>query len=313
MQKTIKMQIIFMQIMQQTSQSVIINFNKQQEDTMALQLFDRIYSKRPGFGASSQKIADFLINNLPDSNHRSIQELADEIDTSISTISRFAKRIGYDNYPELQLAIKQQLDNPDQVSADIDKHDSNMLVAEKVFRSNSSSLNKTFDLLSESSLNQAVELIAHCQQLIFFGLGASEVVALDGYHKFLRTQVESVFNSDYHMSLMQAAKMDEKDCAIVISHSGQNLDTLKMARILKENHVPIIVITSFSSSALAQLGTVTFYSASDDSKYRSQALSSLISQMSIIDCLYMSVMRDEARHNSPKLSRINSVIEQTRE
>ncbi|KRL55467.1 gluconate operon transcriptional regulator [Paucilactobacillus oligofermentans DSM 15707 = LMG 22743] len=247
------------------------------------------------------------------SNHKSIQELADSIDTSVSTISRFAKRIGYDNYPELQLAIKQQLDNPDIAAVDIDNHDPNILVAEKVFRSNSSSLNKTFDLLTETSLNKAVDLIKNCQKLTFFGLGASEVVALDGYHKFLRTQVEAIFNSDYHMALMQAAKMDENDCAIVISHSGQNLDTLKMARILKENRVPIIVITSFSASTLAKLGTTTFYSVSDDSKYRSQALSSLISQMSIIDCLYMSVMRDESKHNSPKLARINSVIKQTRE
>jgi len=280
---------------------------------MALQLIDRIYSKRPSLGASSRKIADFILDNLQDSNHKSIQELADSIDTSVSTISRFAKSLGYANYPELQLAIKQQLNVPDFISSDIDNNDPNILVAKKVFQSNSSSLDKTMDLLSETSLTKAINLIEQCNSLSLFGLGASHVVALDGYHKFLRTQVNTVFNSDYHMSLMQAAKMDDQDCAIIISHSGQNLDTLKIARILKENNVPTIVITSFSTSKLSKLGTVAFFSVSDDSKYRSQALSSLISQMSIIDCLYMSVMRDEAGRNSPKLSRINSVIKQTRE
>ncbi|WP_137598140.1 MurR/RpiR family transcriptional regulator [Paucilactobacillus kaifaensis] len=280
---------------------------------MALQLIERIYSKYDTFGTSSRKIADFLLHNLTTSNRQSIQALADQIDTSVSTISRFAKRLGYASYPELQLAIKQQLQQPETISADIDRTDPNILVAQKVFSSNSSSLSKTLDLLSESKLTKAVSLIQQCQRLSFFGLGASDVVALDAYHKFLRTQVNAVFNTDYHMALMQAAKMDENDCAIVISHSGRNLDTLKMARILKSNHVPIIVITSFSSSELAKLGDTTFYSVSDDSKYRSQALSSLISQMSIIDCLYMSVMRDEAATSSPKLAKINSVIKQTRE
>lgn len=280
---------------------------------MALQLIERIYSKYDTFGTSSRKIADFLLHNLTTSNRQSIQALADQIDTSVSTISRFAKRLGYANYPELQLAIRQQLQQPETIAADIDRTDPNILVAQKVFSSNSASLNKTLDLLSESKLTHAVSLIQQCQRLSFFGLGASDVVALDAYHKFLRTQVNAVFNTDYHMALMQAAKMDEHDCAIVISHSGRNLDTLKMARILKSNHVPIIVITSFSSSDLAKLGDTAFYSVSDDSKYRSQALSSLISQMSIIDCLYMSVMRDEAATASPKLAKINSVIKQTRE
>ncbi|BAP86579.1 gluconate operon transcriptional regulator [Paucilactobacillus hokkaidonensis JCM 18461] len=280
---------------------------------MALQLTERIYSNYDSFGTSSRKIADFLLHNLATSNHRSIQALADQIDTSVSTISRFAKRLGYASYPELQLAISQQLQQPENLSADIDRTDPDILVAQKVFNSNSSSLNKTLDLLSESKLTNAVSLIQKCQRLSFFGLGASDVVALDAYHKFLRTQVNAVFNTDYHMALMQAAKMDEYDCAIVISHSGRNLDTLKMAHILKDNHVPIIVITSFSSSELAKLGDTTFYSVSDDSKYRSQALSSLISQMSIIDCLYMSVMRDEAANGSTKLDKINSVIKRTRE
>jgi DNA-binding MurR/RpiR family transcriptional regulator len=280
---------------------------------MALQLMERLSSKYNDLGSSSRKVADFLINNLEDCHDLSIQEFAQASVSSVSTVSRFAKKLGYSNYPEFQLAIGQQIAQPAIISADINSEDPNILVAQKVFSSNSSSLNKTLDLLSEASLNKAVSLIENCHSLSFFGLGASDVVALDAYHKFLRTQVNAVFNTDYHMALMQAAKMDGQDCAIVISHSGRNLDTLKMAKILKNNHVPMVVITSFSSSELAKLGDVTFYSVSDDSKYRSQALSSLISQMSIVDCLYMSVMRDESDKASPKLAKINTVIKQTRE
>ena len=109
---------------------------------MALQLTERIYSNYDSFGTSSRKIADFLLHNLATSNHRSIQALADQIDTSVSTISRFAKRLGYASYPELQLAISQQLQQPENLSADIDRTDPDILVAQKVFNSNSSSLNK---------------------------------------------------------------------------------------------------------------------------------------------------------------------------
>lgn len=280
---------------------------------MALQLVERIHSKYDTFGASSRKVADYLLDNLDGSNHQSIQRLAEKSGTSVATISRFAKNVGYANFADFQGAITRQLKTPENLAADIDSTDPNILVAQKVFSSNSSSLNKTLDLLSEEKLNAAIDMIKGCRSLSFFGLGASDVVALDAYHKFLRTQVNAVFNTDYHMALMQAAKMDQHDCAIIISHSGRNLDTLKMAKILKENNVPMIVVTSFSSSELAKMGTVTFYSVSDDSKYRSQALSSLISQMSIVDCLYMSVMRDETGKNSPRLNRINDVIKQTRE
>lgn len=49
----------------------------------------------------------------------------------------------------------------------------------------------------------------------------------------------------------------------------------------------MIVITSFPESPLASYGDVKFFSISEDSKFRSEALLSLTSQLAINDCLYM--------------------------
>lgn len=98
------------------------------------------------------------------------------------------------------------------------------------------------------------------RKLFFFALGGATPIALDAYHKFLRTPLDVEFNLEYYMQLLREGKLTENSCAFIVSHSGENPDILRITDILQKNKVPIIAITSFTNTSLSKAANYTFIS-----------------------------------------------------
>lgn len=252
---------------------------------MPLNVKKRIANIYPSLGYQSKIVVDYILQKGTNFISKTVKQIAEECNVSTATVSRLAQQLGYANLSQLKWSVANELDEQYVVS-EIQDDDSPKTVAKKTLQSNIEALNNTFELMDESDLSKAVKLITNAHTLGFFGLGGSNIAALDAYHKFLRVPINSIHDSEYHMSLMQAARMSNNDCAIIISHTGDDTDTLLLADTLQSKKVPMIVITSFPESPLADYGDVKFFSISEDSRYRSEALLSLTSQVAINDCLY---------------------------
>lgn len=132
-----------------------------------------------------------------------------------------------------------------------------------------------------------MEILLNASTCGFFGLGGSNAVALIAFHKFLRMPLHCVYHQDFHFQQMQAAKLTSDDCAFVISHTGKNRDTMHLVEILKSRGVPIIALTSFASSPLAKAADVALISISEEISFRPEAVASTVSQISLLDALFM--------------------------
>ncbi len=110
----------------------------------------------------------------------------------------------------------------------IQQSDNELTMARKVFDSNLTTLTDTRKLLQEEDLKQAVQMIDSAKRLFFFGVGGSEIVAADAYHKFLRSPISVVHSADYHIQLMEAALLTPEDCALLISHTGKSKETIEL-------------------------------------------------------------------------------------
>lgn len=251
------------------------------------QITERIKKDYDRMGSSSQKVADLIMKNTTTISSMTLAQLAKKSGVSLATVSRFAKDMGYQNFSQFKWALNSQVENPLAIDNEISDHDTLKTVSQKVLNANIETLTETFDLLHEEDLYAARQLIVNAKNLSFFGLGGSNIVAFDAYHRFLRVPLYVSYNSEYHMALMQASKLTKGDCAIVISHSGSNKDTINIAEILKKRDVPIIVITSTPKSALTAYGEICFFSISKSLQYRQKAFLSMTSQLAITECLYM--------------------------
>lgn len=261
-----------------------------------------------------KEIADYILKNGSFDSGLTINALAKDANVSISSISRFAKMLGYQNFQDFKLSLvtSSSDETSESLFQDITPEDTYMTMTQKIFNGNISTLTATEQVLTENQLSAATNIINQSDSIGFFGLGASSIVAQDGYHKFLRSDKRPFFTSDYHMQLMLATKMTSNDCAIVISHSGENKDMLRLISELRKNNVKIIGITSYGNSTLTSLVDVCLLSISDETQYQNEALHAIIAQISLVDTLFLiTAVRDE-KQTSNVFKEIRHTINLTR-
>ncbi|WP_214703223.1 MULTISPECIES: MurR/RpiR family transcriptional regulator [unclassified Exiguobacterium] len=248
-----------------------------------------------------QRIADYILKQPEKIIHHTINQVAEDLDVAESTVFRFCQRVGFKGYQALKIALASDVVAPLQdIHEDITEMDTALEVAEKIFSTNGKTIESTRQILEASSLEKAIELFLTARRIEFFGSGGSAVVALDAYHKFVRSglQVSAILES--HMQLMSASQLTTEDVAVVISHSGASKETLDIAKLLKEKGVPMIAITNYAKSPLSKFADVSLYTVSQETAFRSEALVSRIAELSLVDALFTTVMmrRGEAARTS---------------
>ncbi|MGI1820905.1 MurR/RpiR family transcriptional regulator [Exiguobacterium sp. TRN 1102] len=238
-----------------------------------------------------QRIADYILKQPEKIIHHTINQVADDLDVAESTVFRFCQRVGFKGYQALKIALASDVVAPLQdIHEGITETDTALEIAEKIFSTNGKTIESTRQILEGTSLEKTVELFLGARRIEFFGSGGSAVVALDAYHKFVRSglQVSAILES--HMQLMSASQLTTADVAVVISHSGASKETLDIAKLLKEKGVPMIAITNYAKSPLSKLADVSLYTVSQETAFRSEALASRIAELSLIDALFTAVM-----------------------
>lgn len=257
-----------------------------------------------------QVIADYILENPSKVSHSSISDLANDLGIADSTFFQFTKKIGYNGFKDFKMAMLIQEKDVSAISIheNIQKTDTKITMAHKVFDSNITTILNTKELLQEKDLIQAVNMINNSNRLYLFGVGGSEIVATDAYHKFLRSPATVVHSTDYHIQLMEASLLTPNDSVICISHSGNSKETIEIAEVAKKCGAKIIVVTSQAGSPLAKLGDVVFLSVSEETEFRSEALTSRISQLIIIDSLYVILMFINNEKSQDSISKVRNVI-----
>lgn len=270
-----------------------------------------IQTNYPTMTKKEKKIADYLLNNPEEAKNKSISAIAEICGVAESTVFLFAKKIGLSGFKELTVLLSN--DSKKKVFEGIYEEDSIQSITEKVIEASTQSLTTTSSLIDFEQLEGAVDLLINAKKVSLFALGGSAPIALDGYHKFLRSPLEVEFTVDYHMQLLNAGKLTRESCAIIVSHSGKNSDILRVADVLHKNQVPIILITGFNNTALVKKSNYTFIATTEELKYKNVGIyTRRIPQMLIMDLLFTLVMISDKTDSIPSLDKIQNAMHFTK-
>ncbi|EOT49359.1 MULTISPECIES: MurR/RpiR family transcriptional regulator [Enterococcus] len=269
-----------------------------------------IKSMYTNLSEKEKKIADFILENPVVVGSNSINDLSETLEIAPSTIFQFTRKIGYQGFKDFKLALLTQGRSETEITIHENIYDSDSLLtkAQKVFDTNISTLLDTRKFLDQVALEQALEYLKDAEAVYFFGVGGSEIVATDAYHKFLRAPLRVHHSTDYHIQLMEASLMKPSDCAILISHTGRSHETIEIAKAAREAGAKLIVLTSSSQSPLALLGDAVFVSIAEETEFRSEALSSRIAQLSILDSLYVILMFERKKASKESMAKVRKRI-----
>jgi len=251
---------------------------------------DRIREKYSDLRIAEQKAAKYILENPMDIIHFSITELAESSKVSETTIFRLCNKLEYKGYQDLKISLAGAIVKPmENIHEDIKENDDMYMIMHKVLNCNIYSIEKTMKINKSKELEKAVELILNADQLMFFGMGGSATIAADAYHKFIRTGIKCVCNSDSHWQAMFASIAKENDTLIAFSNSGSNKDLIETINIARKKGVKIISVTSYVKSPIAKVSDIVLESYGKEAMYRSEAMESRITSLILMDCLYLGV------------------------
>lgn len=247
-----------------------------------------IYTQLSG---KEQQIADYMLEHASQIIHLSITELADQCQVADATVFRLCRRLGFRGYQAFKIALASEVTNPKQtIHQEINLDDDDLgSIAEKIFTANMDTIRDTQQIIEKDELAKIVSCLEKANRIEFYGSGGSAVIAQDAYHKFMRTGIPCVHHADAHYQVMSASLLTQGAVVVGISHSGSNKDILEALRIAKKAGAKTIGITSYGKSPLVRLADMCLYTTSRETVFRTEALSSRLAQLSLIDLLYVAV------------------------
>jgi RpiR family transcriptional regulator, carbohydrate utilization regulator len=269
----------------------------------------RIRSHYSQFSEKEKMIAEFIIANPEKIIHSTISGVAEELNVADATVFRFCKRLGFKGYQAMKISLASDLVTPiKDIHETINEEDSEGVIAQKVFRSNIRTLEDSLSMLNEEMFTKAIRGMIGARRIEFYGTGGSGFVAMDAHHKFLRTGMTTTAYNDPHMQLISASQLTDADVIVFISHSGSNKDLLEVLDVAKKNRVTTIAITHFAKSPLSNGVDIPLFTVSQETEYRSEALASRISQLSIVDALYVNTMMKRKDLSKSSLQKMRDAI-----
>lgn len=265
----------------------------------------RIKNLYPTMGNAEIKVADWILKNTSQVAERSIIELAELTGASEATIARFARRLGYGGFQEMKISVARDTANESKIIHEkVQKSDTCAEIFGKVMSGIEETFMHTSRVLDPEKLERAAEIIHNARKVLVIGLGASASVAMDAAHKFLREGVDCTFSADNHMQVILASHLCEKDAVLAISHSGESRDILEALEVASSCGAATVSISNYGKNPIEKYSDICLYTASDETQFRTLALSSRIAQLTIIDTMYLYIAM---RRDKAALAAINKV------
>lgn len=250
-----------------------------------------IRSRLDTWSAKERRVASFILDHPGDAVNPSIEELAEKIGVSESTLFRFVRKLGYGGYQGFRIALATETLAPrstwyETPEATVDEKSA----AAVVFRTSIAALEATLAGLDMVALDAVAAAAAAAPCLLVFGLGGSNAVAQDAWHKLVRTGIPCQAPADFHMQLMVASQAKSGSLALLFSHTGSNVDALSILDQVRQSGSSVAVVTSRPRSPLARKADWVLVSRTPPARFASEAWSARIAQLAIVDTLYVLLM-----------------------
>lgn len=232
------------------------------------------------------KIAKYVLEHYDSILNSNITELAEKAEVSDASIVRFCKSLGYKGFQDFKInAARDLLPKEKHLNPSLEQSDDISTICRKIFSTEVAVLDRTLAALNLEAIEQAVRMIRRAKKLVIFGSGGSLLVGRDAQHKFLKIGIRAFVYEDMDMQCMVSSLMKEDEAALYISHSGCNANIVNCMKNAAANGAGRIAIVSQGKTPVSKNADVVLYTASEETIFKSESVSTRIAQLAIIDSL----------------------------
>ena len=265
------------------------------------------------FTEREKLIANYLLDSKKSIISMSAKDIATLTNTSAPTVVRFSKKIGFNSLNEMKLQLSINLENEESKS-EFEYLDGNLSTKNIILgikNSIDSIMNQTMGLLKEEELEKAIEKLIKAKDVYICSIGSSGLVGQDLYYKLSRINKRCIAHLDTHLQITSSALVEKEDVVIAISYSGETKEVLMCVENAKKRGATVIAITKASvNNTLENISDIVLHVPYVERSLREGAMSSRISQLAIIDMLFIGMAKNNLKEVEEKLRTTRKAIEE---
>jgi DNA-binding MurR/RpiR family transcriptional regulator len=258
--------------------------------TSALTLSEEIRQRFDEFSRSQKDVGQYIVDHLDEAAFQTAEELARRASTSSSTVVRFAQALGFEGFPELQAAARDEYRRARESSNGsapelntpplfpIDQTDFEASLA-----ADHTNLEDTARKVDRDEVAASIELISRAERIVLCGTDQMAFFASYLRHLLMLLDLRcEVVASPSQEGLARLGRIDENTLVIGFSAGRPHPLVVRAMKLARHRKADTIAIADATLSEVAKLADQRLYYSSNGPAYvRSHtALLSLIQSLS---------------------------------
>lgn len=216
----------------------------------------RIAAVRNTLQPAERRVAELILDSADAVVEWTAQELADRAGVGRATVVRACQGFGYRGYPQLRVALAAELGGGSGEGA-VD-HGPGVLgrMRGEIDRL-AASLPALASLLDPATVDAAVAATASARRVLVLANGLSSPIASDLAMRLTAAGRPAEFIADAIAQQIAARHLTEQDVCVIVSGSGANEASLRVATAAARGGATVVALTSFASSALTDAASLS--------------------------------------------------------
>jgi DNA-binding MurR/RpiR family transcriptional regulator len=256
-----------------------------------------ISSRFDEFSRSQKDVAQYVVDHLDEVAFHTAEELARRANTSSSTVVRFSQALGFEGFPELQEAAREEYRNSLRRSEGLGAAEPLFSIDQSPFESviaaDHVNVEETARKVSRSEVDGAIEAIATADRVLI--AGTDQMAFFASYLRHLLTLLDiraEIAASPSQDALSRLGRIDDRTLVIGLSAGRPHPLVLRAMKLARHRKAGTVAIVDATLSEVAKLSERTLYWSSNSPAF----VRSHTGLLSLLQALaYGIYMRDASR------------------
>ncbi|MGB2711838.1 MAG: MurR/RpiR family transcriptional regulator [Conexibacter sp.] len=269
-------------------------------------LSDYITARFDEFSRSQKDVAQYIVDHLDEAAFQTAEELARRASTSSSTVVRFSQALGFEGFPELQQAARDEYrrhagargGSGDAAVAAAPLFSLDQTEYETALATDHVNVEETARKLARRDMDAAIEAISSAEKVLIAGTDQMAFFASYLRHLLMLLDIRAeVVASPSQEALGRLSRIDETTLVIGLSAGRPHPLIARTMKLARHRKAPTLAITDATLSEVARLSRMRLYYSSNSPAY----VRSHVALLSLLQALAYGVYARDAQQYETRI------------
>ncbi len=222
------------------------------------------------FSRSQKDVAQYIVDHLDEAAFQTAEELARRASTSSSTVVRFSQALGFEGFPELQQAARDEYRRrPNDAGGDAAVAVAPLFSLdhtefESALAADHVNVEETARKLSRNAVEAAVDAITKAERVLIAGTDQMAFFASYMRHLLMLLDLRAeIVASPSQEALGRLSRIDERTLVVGLSAGRPHPLITRTMKLARHRKAPTLAITDATLSEVAKLARIKLYYSSN--------------------------------------------------